>query len=65
MQTIEALMRGRTTLIVTHRLATVHQIGKIAVLQNGTVVEYGLGPELLRLKGAYAALYDAGQYDPA
>jgi ATP-binding cassette subfamily B protein/subfamily B ATP-binding cassette protein MsbA len=63
MQTIEALMRGRTTLIVTHRLATVHQIGKIAVLQNGTVAEFGFGPDLLRMGGAYAALYDAGQYD--
>lgn len=63
MQTIEVLMRGRTTLIVTHRLATVHQIGKIAVLQNGTIAEFGMGPELLRQGGVYAGLYQAGQYD--
>jgi ATP-binding cassette subfamily B protein/subfamily B ATP-binding cassette protein MsbA len=63
METIEALMRGRTTLIVTHRLATVHQIGKIAVLKNGNIVEFGLGPELLRKGGVYAELYQAGQYD--
>lgn len=65
MQTIEVLMRGRTTLIVTHRLATVHQIGKIAVLQNGTIAEFGMGPELLRQGGVYAGLYQAGQYDAA
>ena len=35
MTIIEELMRGRTTLIVTHRIATVHQIGKVAVLKNG------------------------------
>lgn len=65
METIEALMRGRTTLIVTHRLATVHQIGKIAVLKNGNIVEFGPGPELLRKGGVYAELYQAGQYDGA
>jgi ATP-binding cassette subfamily B protein/subfamily B ATP-binding cassette protein MsbA len=65
MQTIEILMRGRTTLIVTHRLATVHQIGNIAVLKNGTIAEFGKGPDLLRQGGVYAALYKAGQYDGA
>jgi ABC-type multidrug transport system fused ATPase/permease subunit len=62
---IEELMRGRTTLIVTHRIATVHQIGKIAVLKNGEIVEFGPGPELLRKGGVYAGLYKAGQYDNA
>lgn len=65
MQTIELLMRGRTTLIVTHRLATVHQIGKIAVLKDGRIAEFGLGPDLLRERGVYAELYQAGQYDGA
>ncbi len=63
METIEELMRGRTTLIITHRLATVHRLGRIVVLQNGTIVEQGTGPELLALKGTYAALYSAGQYE--
>jgi len=65
METIEALMRGRTTLIVTHRLATVHQLGRIAVLKNGAIVEFGTGPELLRKDGTYAELYRAGQYENA
>jgi len=65
MGTIEELMRGRTTLIVTHRLATVHQLGRIAVLKNGQIVEFGPGPELLSKGGVYAELYKAGQYDTA
>jgi len=65
MTIIEELMRGRTTLIVTHRIATVHQIGKVAVLKNGAIAEFGPGPELLRAGGVYADLYRAGQYDNA
>jgi ABC-type multidrug transport system fused ATPase/permease subunit len=57
MQTIEELMRDRTTLIVTHRISTVHRLEKIVVLADGRVVEEGSGPELLRRDGAYAALY--------
>ena len=47
MQTIEALMHGRTTLIITHRIATVHDVEKIVVLAKGGVVEEGSGPELV------------------
>jgi ATP-binding cassette subfamily B protein/subfamily B ATP-binding cassette protein MsbA len=63
METIGELMRGRTTLIITHRLATVHSLGRIIVLKHGTVVESGTGPELLAKGGVYAELYRAGQYD--
>ncbi len=63
MGTIEELMEGRTALIVTHRLATVHQFGKIAVLKDGRIVEFGAGPDLLKRGGAYAELWTAGQYD--
>ncbi len=57
METIKDLMRGRTTLIITHRIATVHDMEKIVVLKNGTVVEQGTGPELVACGGAYAELY--------
>jgi ATP-binding cassette subfamily B protein len=57
METIKELMRGRTTLIITHRIATVHDMGKIVVLRNGKVVEVGAGPELVARGGAYAELY--------
>ncbi len=62
METIGELMRGRTTLIITHRLATVHLLGRIVVLENGTVAEQGTGPELLQRAGPYARLYQAAQY---
>jgi ATP-binding cassette subfamily B protein/subfamily B ATP-binding cassette protein MsbA len=57
METIKELMRGRTTLIITHRIATVHDMEKIVVLRHGRVVEVGAGPELVARGGAYAELY--------
>jgi ATP-binding cassette subfamily B protein/subfamily B ATP-binding cassette protein MsbA len=61
METIRELMRGRTTLIVTHRISTVHGIGRIIVLKDGRLVEDGTGPELLAQDGTYASLYKAAQ----
>ena len=61
METISELMRGRTTLIVTHRLATVHGIGRIIVLKHGRIVEDGTGDELVAKNGIYAALYRDAQ----
>ncbi len=57
METIKELMRGRTTLIITHRIATIHDMSKIVVLRHGRVVEVGAGPELVARGGAYAELY--------
>jgi ATP-binding cassette, subfamily B, bacterial len=57
MTTLEELMRGRTTLIITHRIATVHRVDKIVVLGDGTVMEEGKGAELVRRGGRYAELY--------
>ena len=62
METIKELMRGRTTLIVTHRLATVHGADSLVVLENGRVVEQGSGPELLARGGVYAKMYASGNY---
>ncbi|MDQ6626512.1 MAG: ABC transporter ATP-binding protein/permease [Verrucomicrobiota bacterium] len=62
MRTIKELMRGRTTLIVTHRLATIHGVDRIVVLERGRVVEQGTGAELLNAGGQYATLYAAGNY---
>ena len=41
METIKELMHGRTTLIVTHRLATIHNVDQIVVLEHGRIVEQG------------------------
>jgi ABC-type multidrug transport system fused ATPase/permease subunit len=57
MSTLEELMRGRTTLIITHRIATIHRVDKIVVLSKGTVAEEGSGAELLARDGVYAGLY--------
>ena len=57
METIKELMIGRTTLIITHRIATIHDMAKIVVLRDGRVVEVGTGPELVAKGGAYAELY--------
>ena len=65
MDTLELLMRGRTTLIITHRLTTVHHLDKIVVLKDGTVAETGSGEELLVRGGVYARLYRSGNYAPA
>ncbi len=62
METIKELMRGRTTLIVTHRLATIHKVDRIVVLEKGALVEEGTGAELLARGGRYASLYAAGNY---
>jgi ABC-type microcin C transport system duplicated ATPase subunit YejF len=62
METIKDLMHGRTTLIVTHRLATIHGVDRIVVLENGRIVEQGSGAELLARRGVYATLYAAGNY---
>jgi ATP-binding cassette subfamily B protein/subfamily B ATP-binding cassette protein MsbA len=61
METLHALMSRYTTLIVTHRLATIHRADCIHVLENGRVVESGTGPELLDRGGAYARLWHAAK----
>ena len=62
METIKELMHGRTTLIVTHRLATIHGVDQIVVLEHGRIVEQGPGAELVAKGGVYAKLYASGNY---
>ena len=62
METIKELMRGRTTIIITHRIATIHNVDQIVVLENGRVVEQGRGPELVARGGVYAKLYASGKF---
>lgn len=54
---LETLMKGRTTLVIAHRLSTVQNADKIVVMDQGKVVEQGSHSELLASGGAYAALY--------
>ena len=52
-----AMMQGRTSFIVAHRLSTIRNADIILVLKDGNVVEHGNHETLLRKNGAYAALY--------
>jgi ATP-binding cassette subfamily B protein len=53
---LEGLMRGRTTLIIAHRLATVQGADRIVVMDHGRVVAEGRHGELVRQGGLYARL---------
>jgi subfamily B ATP-binding cassette protein MsbA len=54
---LKDLMRGRTTLLIAHRLSTVIDADRIYVIDGGRVVESGRHGELLQAGGAYARLY--------
>ena len=50
-------MKDRTVLVIAHRLSTVRNADCIVVINDGQIVEKGSHDELLKKKGAYAALY--------
>ncbi|RKG68919.1 ABC transporter ATP-binding protein [Corallococcus sp. CA054B] len=57
---LQALMKGRTVLVIAHRLSTVRDADLIAVVEGGQVVEAGTHEQLLALRGRYARLLGEG-----
>jgi subfamily B ATP-binding cassette protein MsbA len=56
---LDNLRRGRTTIVIAHRLSTVENADRIVVLERGRVVETGVHRQLLAMEGHYARLYRA------
>ncbi|WP_019219686.1 ABCB family ABC transporter ATP-binding protein/permease [Bartonella florencae] len=57
-QALDIVSRGRTTLIIAHRLSTVINADEILVLKNGRIIENGTHKELLRKRGLYASMWN-------
>ncbi len=56
---LEALMRGRTAVVIAHRLSTAERADLVAVMDHGELVEFGTHAELVRAGGAYERLHRA------
>jgi glucan exporter ATP-binding protein len=61
---LDEVMRGRTTFVIAHRLATIRHATRILVFQNGRIIETGTFEELQGRGGFFAELLDA-QFEPA
>jgi subfamily B ATP-binding cassette protein MsbA len=57
-EALERLMRGRTSIVIAHRLSTVRRAGRIVVLEDGRVVESGTHDSLISTGGRYRRLYE-------
>lgn len=57
LDTLEAIERGRTTIVIAHRLSTVVNADRIVVLENGQIAEQGTHAQLLELRGTYAEMW--------
>jgi ABC-type multidrug transport system fused ATPase/permease subunit len=58
-EAVHELTEGRTTFIIAHRLATLHDVDRIIVVEKGRIVEEGAHEQLMRDGGLYAGLYEA------
>lgn len=56
-KSLDELCKGRTTIVVAHRLSTIKNADEIAVISDGSITERGSHDELIKLNGEYAKLY--------
>jgi subfamily B ATP-binding cassette protein MsbA len=57
-QALDRLIKGRTTLVIAHRLSTVRKADRIIVLADGKIVETGPHQQLMQQNGLYRRLYE-------
>jgi len=57
-EALKVLLKGRTGMVIAHRLATIRGADRILVLQNGVLLEQGNHEQLMKLGGLYAKLYN-------
>lgn len=60
---MDALMEGRTTFVIAHRLSTVRDADCIIVLEQGKIIARGTHDELIAAKGKYYLLYTGNQIE--
>lgn len=62
-EAFDSLRKNRTTIVIAHRLSTVHHADKIVVLDEGKIIESGSHSDLIKLNGHYSRLYQLGFHD--
>jgi ATP-binding cassette, subfamily B, bacterial len=66
-EALHSLMKGRTTIVIAHRLSTLSEMDRILVFDNGKIIEDGNHQDLIRLNGHYARMWhmQAGGFLPS
>ena len=59
-EAVQRLMQQRTSIVIAHRLSTVHHADRIVVMEGGRIVETGTHSQLIQANGHYARLYELG-----
>lgn len=63
LENLMRLRRGKTTIVIAHRISTLQKADHVAVLSEGELTEYGTHDELIELNGFYARIYEKQQLE--